>query len=363
MKDDELLTTPYDENPETEGVFADIPVDAPHRVPVSQQLLLLGAILFMLFGGLITPHILAFFKNTPSSIVATAADSQAAATTTNLKPVTPVATSSPQQNLPDPFAHVNLTAKAAYVWDIQNQTALFAKNPNKQLPLASVTKLMTALLADELLSATSTVPITGTAIAQDGDSGLLKNEDFKRQTLTDLTLMMSSNDGAYALATAAGKLLDPKHPADAFVNAMNVRAQQLGLTNTYYKNPSGLDITTDEPGSAGTVRDMSHLMQYIIEHHPDILAYTRKYKSRIYSESGFYHNTKNTNYDVYKIPGLIGSKTGYTDLAGGNLVVAFDAGLNRPIVVAVLGSTEHDRFTDVLQLVKAARTYTAEHGT
>ena len=61
----------------------------------------------------------------------------------------------------------------------------------------------------------------------------------------------------------------------------------------------------------------------------------------------------NTNERIADIPGLIGSKTGFTRLAGGNLVIAYDAGLNRPIVIAVLGSTRKGRFSDVTTLINA----------
>ena len=99
-------------------------------------------------------------------------------------------------------------------------------------------------------------------------------------------------------------------------------------------------------------KDMAFLMEHIVQHEPDILTFTKTDQARVYSEDGTYHDTENTNYYINQIPGLIGSKTGYTDLAGGNLVVAFDAGLNRPIVITVLGSTRHERFTDVITLVE-----------
>ena len=75
--------------------------------------------------------------------------------------------------------------------------------------------------------------------------------------------------------------------------------------------------------------------------------------TQVYNTNGDYHTTENTNEIVSKIPNLIGSKTGYTDLAGGNLTIAFDLGHNRPIIVTVLGSTRAERFTDVLTLVAA----------
>ena len=69
---------------------------------------------------------------------------------------------------------------------------------------------------------------------------------------------------------------------------------------------------------------------------------------------------KNTNIDVEKIPGLLASKTGYTTLAGGNLVVAFDASIGRPIIVVVLGSSQEGRFKDVQSLVNASIKYVSQ---
>jgi D-alanyl-D-alanine carboxypeptidase (penicillin-binding protein 5/6) len=169
--------------------------------------------------------------------------------------------------------------------------------------------------------------------------------------------MSSSNDGAFALASAAGNVLKPNSGAHSFVEAMNIRAEEIGLHETYFRNPTGLDISETEAGAYGSARDMAFLMEYIVKNEPDILTFTREDVARVYSKTGGFHDAENTNDYIDEIPGLIGSKTGYTDLAGGNLVVAFDAGLNRPIVVVVLGSSQEDRFTDVMELVNAAKEY------
>ena len=96
-------------------------------------------------------------------------------------------------------------------------------------------------------------------------------------------------------------------------------------------------------------------MEYILINYPEILEPTRKSAARVYNSNGDYHDMENTNEIIYAIPNLLGSKTGYTDLAGGNLTIAFDAGLDRPIVVTVLGSTRDERFSDVLRLVTAVK--------
>jgi serine-type D-Ala-D-Ala carboxypeptidase (penicillin-binding protein 5/6) len=136
---------------------------------------------------------------------------------------------------------------------------------------------------------------------------------------------------------------------------MNLRASELGLTNTRFKNATGLDISPTEAGAYSSARDVALLMEYLIANYPQVTRLTTTDATRVYNEDGAYHEVENTNEIVDDIEGLLASKTGYTELAGGNLVVAFEAGLNRPIVAVVLGSTFNDRFTDILTLTESAR--------
>lgn len=318
------------------------------KIPVAQQLGILSVVLVVIFAGTLTPKLLSLLKNdavSPATTIQNNDTLQAVAEDNDGKKA---------------FEDVHVTAKAAYVWDVNNQKALYKKEESKQLPLASITKLMTALVANEVLDESDHVKIGTQSIKQDGDSGLSEGEVFSRLKLSDLVLMVSSNDGAYALASAAGNVLKPDSGAYSFVDAMNIRAKELGLHETYYKNPTGLDLSPTEGGAYGSARDMAFLMEYILRNEPNILTYTREENARVYSISGSYHDGENTNYYVDQIPGLIGSKTGYTDLAGGNLVIAFNAGLNRPIVAVVLGSTQQDRFTDMMTLVKETQKYVTD---
>jgi D-alanyl-D-alanine carboxypeptidase (penicillin-binding protein 5/6) len=256
----------------------------------------------------------------------------------------------------DYFEDVSLTAHSAYVWDVREQKALYNTNADSKWPLASVTKLMTALVAYNLLESGTAITIPAEAIKQDGGSGLTDGETFELQDLIDLVLMSSSNDGAYALAIAAGEGLgDVNTPADTFIRAMNIRANEIGLSQTHFNNVTGLDIDESNAGAYGSARDIAFLMEYIITNHPDILAFTKDGRTRIRNRDGAFHDVENTNEITNKIQGIFASKTGYTDLAGGNLVIAFDAGLNHPIIVSVLGSTYEGRFLDVLELAKRAR--------
>ncbi|MFT5849500.1 MAG: D-alanyl-D-alanine carboxypeptidase (penicillin-binding protein 5/6) [Patiriisocius sp.] len=320
------------------------------KIPVVQQLTLLAAILLLLLGGAITPKIIAYFADEVDSVPAAPI----------LRENTDILETSSNTELIKPFSEVSIAADAAYVWDVRGQRPLYKKDESTQLPLASVTKLMTALIAYELLDDTEDVKVTQQALKQYGNSGLLKDETFDRITLSNLVLMSSSNDGAYALAAAAGEVLQKDNGANAFVHAMNIRAEELGLANTYFKNPTGLDIDETENGGNGSAKDMAFLMEYIVENQPEILFSTRESDARVYSEDGIYHDAVNTNYYIDEIPNVLGSKTGYTELAGGNLVIAFDAGLDRPIIISVLGSTRQERFTDVMELVEQAQAYVAQ---
>ncbi|MBI4086635.1 D-alanyl-D-alanine carboxypeptidase [Candidatus Kaiserbacteria bacterium] len=254
------------------------------------------------------------------------------------------------------FNDVQLTAHAAYVWDIKNQKALFNKNASAQLPLASLTKLMTALVAYEHLQSDDQISITQQAVEQEGDSLLATGHTFTLRELTDLTLITSSNDGAYALAAAAGAALDQDHAERAFIDAMNAKAEEIGLSQSYFTNPTGLDVDGAKSGSYGSARDMAFLMEYLVLHRPEILEGTKDALRTVYNQEGLAFNAFNTNEVTHDIPGILGSKTGFTRLAGGNLVIAYDAGLNRPIAIAVLGSTREGRFNDVMTLIEKTGT-------
>jgi D-alanyl-D-alanine carboxypeptidase (penicillin-binding protein 5/6) len=122
-------------------------------------------------------------------------------------------------------------------------------------------------------------------------------------------------------------------------------------------NEHGLDRGENRVGAYGSAKDMVVLFEYILKNYPDLLEATKYSHLTFQDESGALYTANNTNVASDLIPSLIASKTGYTDLAGGNLVVAFDAGLNHPVIVSVLGSTRDDRFADTLTLVNATMKY------
>jgi len=256
----------------------------------------------------------------------------------------------------NPFDKVSLEAKSAFVWDVKENKVLFGLNEEVQLPLASITKLMTALLVTEIVPEGTIITIKRDDILPEGDNGLRVGERWVLSDVLDFTLVASSNDGAHALASVIG-FVKPKQDnqtaQDLFIDEMNKRARKLGLAQTFFLSESGLDLNGAISGSYGSARDVATLMGYIIENKPEILEAT-KYAGLEISSKDYIHSVENTNKYVESIPGIIGSKTGFTDLAGGNLVVAFDVGIGHPVVAVVLGSSREGRFADIEKLVEAS---------
>lgn len=256
------------------------------------------------------------------------------------------------------FDDVKLEGKAAIVWDVREGKVLFNKNADEALPLASVTKLMTALVVYEVLGPDEEVTVTLKSIQGEGDSGLRDGERFSVEGLADLTLMSSSNDGAVALGARAGEAIAAETDHEqTFVRAMNVKAEELGLTRTYFDNATGLDLAVDRAGAYGSARDIALLLEYIITRYPNVVALTRLDSATVENSDGVTHVARNTNEVIDAIDGLVASKTGFTRLAGGNLALAVNVGLNRPIIVIVLGSSQEGRFVDALDLIERSRRY------
>lgn len=329
------------ENAVPESVPESLSQEAPVAtgVPTTPQLAVAALMLATLLGSPYIPTIWNFLE---TNVAGTTAPTG-----------TTVSETTSQSVLNDPFADVSLEAEAAYVWDMSTQKPLYAKNANAQLPLASLTKLMTGLIALESYDESKPVRITLDAIIQDGENGFEDGDTWKASELLGFTMISSSNDGAYALAAAAGAF--NRTGGGGFIDRMNAKAKDLGLGQTYFTNPTGLDASAIESGSYGSARDMAFLMEYIIKNAPLVVAHTTEPVATFTDESGEVHTATNTNQTIGNIANALGSKTGYTELAGGNLVVAYDAGLNHPVVIAVLGSSREGRFRDVEELLERTK--------
>jgi D-alanyl-D-alanine carboxypeptidase len=270
------------------------------------------------------------------------------------------------------FDHINIQAKAAYVYDLKENKIIYAQNENAILPLASLAKIMTAVVAEQEIPQSAVIPITFQALSEDGDNGLLLNERWSFANLLNFTLTVSSNDGAHAIAAVGGAMALSSSQANSgatldsnsdsvdvanFVSQMNQKARQLGLTEMTFSNPTGLDLTATTSGAYGSAKDVSRLFAYAITQYPNLFYSTTQGQLTVTSLSGDKHTVQNSNEVVNDIPGIIASKTGNTDLAGGNLVVAIDEGIDHPVIICLLGSSFMGRFTDMQTLASSTLAY------
>lgn len=264
------------------------------------------------------------------------------------RPTAPPPVSEEVRPAPSVFDDVLLEAKAAVVYDLVTGEVLYEKNADAQFPLASLTKLLTVYAGAGALGNGSVVSISETALAPEGDSGFLAGEEFAFSELAKAALVASSNDAAQAIALSAQAKRALPAPS-LLANA----AAAMGLISTYALNGTGLDESEAVSGGYGSAKDVAKLAGALLERARPIVEATTQPTLTISSLSGNTFMYKNTNPIVGHIPGLMLSKTGFTDLAGGNLAVVFDASLNHPIAVVVMGSSIDGRFTDTQTLIRA----------
>ena len=244
-----------------------------------------------------------------------------------------------------------LIARAAYVEDVATGTMLYEHASDVQLPIASLTKLLTVLAAVPLLG--DTVRISDESLLQYGDDGLKAGDRWNTLDLARFVLIESSNDGAQALADAA--IAAEPGAASSFIDLMNRRAAALGLTQTYALTPTGLDVSQTVAGGYGSARDMAHLIVHAARTLPSVTDRTTEELWPVASENGHRYRAHNTTALPGVLPGAIASKTGYTDLARGNLAILIEALPGRPVAIAVLGSTREGRELDAALLAEYAR--------
>jgi D-alanyl-D-alanine carboxypeptidase len=255
------------------------------------------------------------------------------------------------ENKNDPFLKLNIRAKAVAVYDANSGEFLYTKNGNSQLPLASITKVMTSVSAIRIAERTN-------AEKEVKFSGNWWN-------LADLVryaLVSSSNGGVASIAEAVSRVEDKKDGSMTkidFIGEMNNIAKELNLRTTYFLNETGLDVNNTLGGAYGSAKDSAKMFAYAVKKYPSIFGATKYPQIKIISRDGADKTSRNTNTDVEKMTTLIASKTGTTDLAGANLVIAFDAGFSRPIIISILGSTPEDRFNDAELLSSATVEYLA----
>lgn len=242
------------------------------------------------------------------------------------------------------FSDVDVKAKAYVVYDIIDKRIIAAQNAEEQLPLASLTKIMTALTALTHYDKDTAITIREASIDGSYDLGIKKGQQWTLGELLKYVLVFSSNDGAYAVADGVSNRTD-------FVDLMNADSALLGLSLTF-TDPAGLD-NGEELGGKGTALDVARLFAIVRRDHPEIFEATTHSRLTVQAGRERVSGIPNTNQQIGHFFGAEASKTGFTDIAGGNLGVIVDISLGRPTAIIVLGSTREERFSDVDELYAA----------
>ncbi len=206
---------------------------------------------------------------------------------------------------------VPVSAESAVLINAENGEVYFEKNSEKRLPMASTTKIMTALVAIENSDMQDTVIIDRRAVGVEGSSVYLTDgELLTMEELIYCLLLASANDAAEAIAIEIGGSIE------GFAAMMNKKANELGLVNTHFDNPHGLDSEKHYTNA----RDLATITAYALKN-PDFLKIVSTYKKNIECEVGTrYLINHNKLLRIYE--GCIGVKTGFTKRSGRCLVSA-----------------------------------------
>ncbi|MEI7842552.1 MAG: D-alanyl-D-alanine carboxypeptidase family protein [Gallionellaceae bacterium] len=236
---------------------------------------------------------------------------------------------------PDPFPQVAV----AYFVEL-NGEVIWERQARKRLPIASLTKLMTALLVLEQNQLQNVVNVSASATHETGSRINLKvGERFTVQDLLAATLMNSANDACHALADhLAGD-------ETAFVKLMNQRAQTLGLRDTHFQNACGHDA----PKHFSSTYDLARLAHEVLKH-PQALPITSQTHATIATLDGKKYRLLNKNMMIGKYSGAIGLKTGYTSNAGKCLIALSKRGENEVLLVMLHGNDRWWDAADILDL-------------
>lgn len=221
--------------------------------------------------------------------------------------------------------NVTLSAYSSYALvDVNTGRLLWGHNENNRRPMASTTKIMTALVAIENANLTDIVEVSKTASGIEGSSIWLSVGE--KHTLEDLLyglMLRSGNDAAAAIAEYVGGSID------GFAQMMNNKAKQIGALNSSFKNPHGLDAE----GHYTTAYDLALISAVALSNETFKKIASTKYKTIPWEQSQYNRSLKNKNKLLWSYEGATGVKTGYTKKSGRCLVAS--AKRNQTSLVAV----------------------------
>lgn len=230
-----------------------------------------------------------------------------------------------------------VSAKNLFIIDRESHLVLFAKNADDVIYPASTTKMMTAIVVYEHFGLDQPVTVQS-AYPEGVNISLQPGEKVTVANLLYGMLVQSANDAAEVLADAypGGK--------PAFIEAMNKKAADMHLEHTRFLNPTGLD----QEGHYSSASDLARIADYLLDI-PYLAKIVATQNAVIAStDSSVYYPLANVNQLLGDVNGVIGVKTGFTDLAGESLVTVIDRD-GHCVIISLLGSS--DRFTDTKKLI------------
>lgn len=218
-------------------------------------------------------------------------------------------------------------SKAFLVADLESGNFLEFDQKEKVLPIASLSKLMTALIVFNETTSKEKIYISKSAVGAYGKQGNLSaGEEIEQNHLLRALLLESSNDAAEAFSEHDGRY--------SFLEKMNEEAKRLGMKKTFYDDPSGLSFK-----NVSTAEDLFILTRYIFQNFPEILEITKEKSYKIPGHL-WHNNSSFRNDDNY-----IGGKNGYTDEARETLISLFNLPIGenddyRKVAIIILGSED-----------------------
>jgi len=239
------------------------------------------------------------------------------------------------ENLP---ARPSVKASALYLVDLKSGRVLLEENATRRLPPASLTKVMTALVAMEAASPQQIVQVDRRALVHRSSLKLHAGEQFLLRDLVTAMLVTSANDACEAVALHVGD------EADRFVTMMNERARALGLHDTHFANACGFDA----PDHYSTAADLAKLTEQALQV-PDISMMVRTIMRGITSVDGKRHVPLYSTNQMLLDPDVTGVKTGYTSKAGRCLIASMFKDGHRLLLV---GLNVMDRWEQAAQLLR-----------
>jgi serine-type D-Ala-D-Ala carboxypeptidase (penicillin-binding protein 5/6) len=232
-----------------------------------------------------------------------------------------------------------LSAKGVFVEDLGTDTVLYQKNPDIRVPIASTTKIMTALVASKYFAPNT--PLTSKLGASEEGSrvGLSLGETLSFRSLLYGMLLNSGNDAAFTIAE--------NYPGgvEGFVSAMNKEALDLGLNNTHFDNPAGFD----SPNHWSSASDLAKITKEALKDDSLSKIFATKDTTVSSLDKTKTHSLHNLNKLLSTVTGVLGVKTGFTNEAKENLVGLVERD-NHRILTVVLGSD--DRFGETSSLIE-----------